>query len=171
MSTPAVKPKAMIQDNTRCIGCRACMVACKSWNDLPADKTDFFAGEGYQNPRDLDANNYTLITFNEIVNQPHSRLGIRAPAVHALRAARLRLGVPDYRDVQNGSRPRRVRRVALHRLSRVHAGMPIHHSEIRLRELRAEDPQMHVLRRPSGGGYGPGVRDRMPDRRHQFRRP
>ena len=67
MSTPTVKPKAMIQDNTRCIGCRACMVACKSWNDLPEDKTDFFAGEGYQNPRDLDANNYNLITFNEIV--------------------------------------------------------------------------------------------------------
>ena len=57
----------MIQDNTRCIGCRACMVACKSWNDRPEDKTDFFAGEGYQNPRDLDANNYNLITFNEIV--------------------------------------------------------------------------------------------------------
>ena len=30
-------PKAMIQDNTRCIGCRACMVACKAWNDLPGD--------------------------------------------------------------------------------------------------------------------------------------
>ena len=29
-------------------------------------QTVFFAGEGYQNPRDLDANNYTLITFNEI---------------------------------------------------------------------------------------------------------
>ena len=43
MSTP-VKPKAMIQDNTRCIGCRACMVACKSWNDRPEDETDFFAG-------------------------------------------------------------------------------------------------------------------------------
>ena len=70
MSTPTVKPKAMIQDNTRCIGCRACMVACKSWNDRPEDKTDFFAGEGYQNPRDLDANNYTLITFNEIVTGP-----------------------------------------------------------------------------------------------------
>jgi formate dehydrogenase iron-sulfur subunit len=64
-----VSAKAMIQDNTRCIGCRACMVACKEWNDLPAEKADFFAGEGYQNPRDLDANNYTLITFNEKVEQ------------------------------------------------------------------------------------------------------
>ncbi len=66
MTPSGQKPKAMIQDNTRCIGCRACMVACKSWNDRPADHTEFFAGEGYQNPRDLDANNYTLITFNEI---------------------------------------------------------------------------------------------------------
>jgi formate dehydrogenase iron-sulfur subunit len=57
--------KAMIQDNTRCIGCRACMVACKEWNDLGADDTDFFAGDGYQNPIDLDANNYTLITYRE----------------------------------------------------------------------------------------------------------
>ena len=65
-TTSSLKPKAMIQDNTRCIGCRACMVACKSWNDRPADHTEFFAGAGYQNPIDLDANNYTLITFNEI---------------------------------------------------------------------------------------------------------
>jgi formate dehydrogenase iron-sulfur subunit len=57
--------KAMIQDNSRCIGCRACMVACKEWNDLAADETDFFAGDGYQNPRDLDENNYTLITYRE----------------------------------------------------------------------------------------------------------
>ena len=39
--TDAVKPKAMIQDNTRCIGCRACMVACKSWNDRPAGPDRF----------------------------------------------------------------------------------------------------------------------------------
>ena len=94
MSTADVKPKAMIQDNTRCIGCRACMVACKSWNDRPADKADFFAGAGYQNPRDLDANNYTLITFNEIVKPP-TRLGVRAPALYALRTPGLRVGVPD----------------------------------------------------------------------------
>ena len=59
-----MSPKAMIQDNTRCIGCRACMVACKAWNDLPGDiDSTFFAGPGYQNPRDLDPHNYTVITF------------------------------------------------------------------------------------------------------------
>ena len=60
-----MQQKAMIQDNTRCIGCRACMVACKEWNGLQAEELDFFAGEGYQNPRDLDKNNYTLITYKE----------------------------------------------------------------------------------------------------------
>jgi formate dehydrogenase iron-sulfur subunit len=57
--------KAMLQDNTRCIGCRACMIACKAWNDLPGDTTHFFAGPGYQNPRDLDPHNYTVITYKE----------------------------------------------------------------------------------------------------------
>jgi ferredoxin len=108
MSTAAVKPKAMIQDNTRCIGCRACMVACKSWNDRPEDKTDFFAGEGYQNPRDLDANNYTLITFNEIVNGPNP-IGCSGASSACTATARLRVGVSDHGDVQNGSRPRGVR--------------------------------------------------------------
>src|SRR2546421_353360 len=100
-----VKPKAMIQDNTRCIGCRACMVACKEWNDRPDDKTDFFAGAGYQNPRDLDANNYTLITFNEIVDGPNPdwvfrrhqlrrprRYGYRSEAADRGRAGHLHSG-------------------------------------------------------------------------------
>ncbi len=61
--------KAMLQDNSRCIGCRACMVACKEWNELgtleEAESAEFFAGAGYQNPKDLDPNNYTLITYTE----------------------------------------------------------------------------------------------------------
>ena len=28
-------------DTTTCIGCKACEVACKQWNDLPADDTGF----------------------------------------------------------------------------------------------------------------------------------
>ena len=58
--------KAILQDNTRCIGCRACQVACKQWNQLPAEKTEFFAGPGYQNPKDLSAYTWTLITYNQV---------------------------------------------------------------------------------------------------------
>jgi len=58
--------KAMLIDATRCIGCRACQVACKEWNERKAEPTTFFAGKGYQNPRDLSAETWTLITYNEV---------------------------------------------------------------------------------------------------------
>jgi formate dehydrogenase iron-sulfur subunit len=57
--------KALLQDGTRCIGCRACQVACKAWNDLPAESTRFFGGDGYQNPRDLGASTYTVVGYTE----------------------------------------------------------------------------------------------------------
>ena len=58
--------KALLIDSTRCIGCRACQVACKEWNELSAEETTFFAGKGYQNPPDLSPNTWTLITYNEV---------------------------------------------------------------------------------------------------------
>ena len=30
---------AMLNDVSKCIGCRACQIACKSWNGLSAEKT------------------------------------------------------------------------------------------------------------------------------------
>ncbi|MBM4060953.1 MAG: 4Fe-4S dicluster domain-containing protein [Planctomycetes bacterium] len=55
--------KAMLIDVTRCIGCRGCQVACKSWNDLPASATTF--SETGSNPRYLDCNTFTRVLFRE----------------------------------------------------------------------------------------------------------
>ncbi|MCK4548048.1 MAG: 4Fe-4S dicluster domain-containing protein [Candidatus Eisenbacteria sp.] len=52
-------------DSTRCTGCRGCMVACKQWNELPAEKTQFFGGEGYQNPKDLSGDTYMYMSYHE----------------------------------------------------------------------------------------------------------
>ncbi|MCL4487709.1 MAG: 4Fe-4S dicluster domain-containing protein [Chloroflexi bacterium] len=55
---------AMLIDETRCTGCRACQIACKQWNDLPAEKTHNRGS--YQNPPALSAQTWNLIEFREI---------------------------------------------------------------------------------------------------------
>ncbi len=56
--------KGVLYDATKCIGCRACQVACKQWNELPAVAT---ANTGtYENPPRMDAYTFTRIHFTEI---------------------------------------------------------------------------------------------------------
>lgn len=55
--------KAILVDTTKCTACRGCQVACKQWNDLPAENTSFFGGPGYQNPKDLSSTTFTLLRF------------------------------------------------------------------------------------------------------------
>ena len=56
--------KAILIDTTKCIGCRACQVACKSWNDLQGKKTTF--SETWSNPRYLSSNDFNRIIFKEV---------------------------------------------------------------------------------------------------------
>ncbi len=51
-------------DTTKCIGCRGCQVACKQYNDLPADRTGFRPIR--TNPPDLTARTWSLIEFHEV---------------------------------------------------------------------------------------------------------
>ena len=50
-----------------CIGCRACQIACKSWNQLSAEKTKNHGG--YENPPDLTPNNFNKIRYTEIPSE------------------------------------------------------------------------------------------------------
>ena len=62
--------KATLVDTTKCIGCRACQVACKQWNDREGEQTELQLGElGFQNPATLSARTYTLIAFHELPNE------------------------------------------------------------------------------------------------------
>src|SRR5512133_3521896 len=54
---------AILIDTTRCIGCRGCQVACKSWNELPATKTAF--SPTGSSPQRLDADTFTRVIFAE----------------------------------------------------------------------------------------------------------
>jgi formate dehydrogenase iron-sulfur subunit len=69
-STSASTPiKATLIDITKCIGCRACQVACKEWNDREGEETELQDLLGFQNPAALSAKTYTLITFHEIADE------------------------------------------------------------------------------------------------------
>jgi formate dehydrogenase iron-sulfur subunit len=54
-------------DTTTCIGCKACEVACKQWNDLPADGGRFRKGGSYDNTRELSASTWRHVRFIERV--------------------------------------------------------------------------------------------------------
>ncbi len=57
--------KAFLIDMTKCTGCRGCQVACKQWNQLQAEETEFFSGEGYQNPPAMSEYTFTRIKFRD----------------------------------------------------------------------------------------------------------
>jgi len=59
------KQNAFLIDMTKCTGCRGCQVACKQWNQLEAEKTEFFSGEGYQNPPAMSEYTFTRIKFRD----------------------------------------------------------------------------------------------------------
>jgi formate dehydrogenase iron-sulfur subunit len=51
-------------DTTVCIGCKACEVACKEWNELPDDGMHF-TGTSYDNTGDLGASTWRHVAFIE----------------------------------------------------------------------------------------------------------
>jgi len=55
-------------DIANCIGCRACQVACKQWNEKDGEETTMEAELGFQNPATLSAKTFTLIAFHESEN-------------------------------------------------------------------------------------------------------
>jgi formate dehydrogenase iron-sulfur subunit len=70
-------------DTTVCIGCKACEVACKQWNDLPADDAEFRRGGSYDHTGELSASTWRHVRFVELL-EPSPEL--RAEAQRALRA-------------------------------------------------------------------------------------
>src|SRR5271169_615370 len=70
-------------DTTICIGCKACEVACKQWNQLPADGFNW-TGNSYDNTGDLSATSWRHVKFVEQFTptpplngeQPSARIGL-----------------------------------------------------------------------------------------------
>jgi len=65
---------AVLVDLDKCIGCRACQLACKDWNGLPATKTEF--NPTLAQPPSLTAQDWKVVFFYEGVVQK----GLKTPA-------------------------------------------------------------------------------------------
>jgi formate dehydrogenase iron-sulfur subunit len=62
---PDAQRMGFFTDTTVCIGCKACEVACKQWNDLPADGGIVTRGGSYDNTRELNASTWRHVRFVE----------------------------------------------------------------------------------------------------------
>jgi formate dehydrogenase iron-sulfur subunit len=59
-----VTKNAFLTDASICIGCKACEVACKEWNDVPADGMEL-SGLSYDNTKALGASTWRHVLFLE----------------------------------------------------------------------------------------------------------
>jgi formate dehydrogenase iron-sulfur subunit len=95
---PDAERMGFFTDTTVCIGCKACEVACKQWNDLPADGARFEQGSSYDHTGELNASTWRHVRFVEIAEPaPHVRedaarrlaagAGGRLPAIPAVGGA------------------------------------------------------------------------------------
>ena len=85
-----------LTDTTLCIGCKACEVACKEWNDVPAEQLGF-SGDSYDNSGGLGANRWRHVAFIE-QRVPVDGVAESAPDSWVTEAARQQL-------VEQGMKP------------------------------------------------------------------
>jgi formate dehydrogenase iron-sulfur subunit len=70
---------AFLTDASLCIGCKACEVACKEWNEIPDDGFSW-SGHSYDNTRALGASTWRHVLFLEQKQPMGSQLaGINEP--------------------------------------------------------------------------------------------
>ena len=76
---PARRPATgFYTDTSVCIGCKACEVACKQWNQLPADGFNF-TGNSYDNTVTLSAESWRHVKFVEQFPEAPGPAGQRVP--------------------------------------------------------------------------------------------
>lgn len=68
------EPMGFFTDVTVCIGCKACEVACKQWNQLPANNGGVvqLSGNSYDNTGTLDGTTWRHVRFVEDINEARS---------------------------------------------------------------------------------------------------
>ena len=96
------EPMGFYTDTTVCIGCKACEVACKEWNQLPSTNggVNTLSGDSYDNTRQLDGIHWRHVKFIEQFTEDRKdgRWLSDERRVQALRPGSLPRSLPDGRD-------------------------------------------------------------------------
>lgn len=93
--------KGFFTDTSICIGCKACEVACKEWNNNPQDGTFELLGSSYDNTGSLGANTWRHVAF---IEQDSERIEAARESGRKL----VNLGMPTIRprtDENSGTQP------------------------------------------------------------------
>jgi formate dehydrogenase iron-sulfur subunit len=69
ITRPGAERMGFFTDTTTCIGCKACEVACKQWNDLPSDPDTYGRGGSYDYTGALGAATWRHVRFIEPVER------------------------------------------------------------------------------------------------------
>lgn len=78
-SPPPEQPEmGFFTDTSLCIGCKACEVACKQWNQLPATEP-FWSGTSYDNTQQLGATTWRHVQFIEQIERRVPNLPLTMP--------------------------------------------------------------------------------------------
>ena len=128
----ATPVKSTLIDITKCIGCRACQVACKHWNERDGEETEFEAHLGFQNPTTLSAKTLTLITYHELPDEAapgglHYLFTMRR-CLHCLEPA-CASACPTTALRRQTGRTRHLRCRQVHRVPLLHMGVPLGRSD------------------------------------------
>jgi ferredoxin len=158
--TPQVRQMphvAKLIDESKCIGCKACQVACMQWNDL-RDEVGTNVGV-YDNPSDLTATSWTVMRFFEVEPKDGSLEWLirKDGCMHC----------EDPGCLKVRQRHRRLQFRALHRLRLLRQGLPLRRAPHQ--RQGQQGLQVHLVLRPRGCGPGAGLCEDLSHRGHQLR--
>jgi ferredoxin len=176
-STPAVAretrprpPEAMglLYDSTLCVGCKACVAACKTANDNPAEflharppvgHAARYLGLHLQPDQDVPQRHHGC------QGSGNQRLRLHEDVLHALRRPVLRFGLPGLGDDQgSGDRRRWLQPGQMHRLPLLRRGLPVRHPQIPVRLAHRPHRQVRAVPPSPQGRPLLGLRRGLPDR-------
>jgi formate dehydrogenase iron-sulfur subunit len=157
---------AKLIDESKCIGCKACQVACSQWNEL---SDDIGTNVGvYDNPSDLTDKSWTLMRFAEVETSGSLEWLIRKDGcMHCADPGCLKACPSPGAIVQYANGIVDFKQENCIGCGNCVTGCPF--DIPRISEKGQEGLQVHAVLRPGFGRAGACLRQDLPDRRHHLR--